>query len=249
MEQWNDRYPQESVEEYLLDERELATNPSVRVPIILCIDCSFSMRQQARLKRVMEGVERFCDEMKKDMVARDSVELCIISFGGEQACIKCDFKSMERFQLPELEADGETPLADAVELALQNLNLRKQRYEENGNTFYRPWLILIGDGDESRSHRHLNRMAEVLKEESRNRRLNVLCIMVGEREKVEEGSLMKLSPDGKVQYLQDLKFGAFFAWLSRSIQKTSQSMAGEEIRYEPTGTWGQVIQRRQGEGT
>ena len=42
-----------------------------------------------------------------------------------------------------------------------------------------------------------------------------------------------------------MKFREFFAWLSRSIEKTSQSMSGEEARYEPTATWGEVLERPQ----
>ena len=62
---------------------------------------------------------------------------------------------------------------------------------------------------------------------------------------MECASLLKLAPDGRVQYLRDMKFREFFSWLSRSIEKTSQSLQGEEVYYEPTSTWGEVIQGRQ----
>ena len=52
--------------------------------------------------------------------------------------------------------------------------------------------------------------------------------------------LGKLSPDGQVQYLNDLRFMDFFGWLSRSIQKTSRSLSGEEVKYDPTAEWGEV---------
>ena len=154
-------------------------------------------------------------------------------------------KSRLRIVLPKLEADGETPLADAVSLALENLERRKQRYEENGISYYRPWLLIIGDGDESRPSKQLDEMAQTLKEESDKKSLNVMCIMVGDEAMArrESGSLLRLAPDGEVRYLKDLKFREFFAWLSRSIQKTSQSMSGEEIYYEPTGDWAEILTR------
>ena len=239
------RFPQKTAESYRLEEEELADNGSRRAPIIVCVDCSFSMRQEHRLERVMEGLETFCRDMNRDLLARDSVELCLISFGGNHACVECDFATPDRITLPRLEADGETPLADAVALALENLELRKERYEENGISFYRPWLVIVGDGDETGSSKQLEAAAEKLKEEHENKRLNILCIMVGNEEKVrrESGSLMRLSPDGTVQYLRDLKFQEFFGWLSRSIQKTSQSMSGEEVYYEPTGDWAEILSR------
>lgn len=38
------KFPQKTPEEYLLEEEELSSNSETRVPIILCVDCSFSMR-------------------------------------------------------------------------------------------------------------------------------------------------------------------------------------------------------------
>lgn len=71
----------------------------------------------------------------------------------------------------------------------------------------------------------------------------MLCVTVGDADRMEYSSLMKLAPDGKVQYLRDLKFREFFSWLSRSIQKTSQSMSGEEVHFDPTTTWGEILER------
>lgn len=43
--------------------------------------------------------------------------------------------------------------------ALAALEERKRRYGDNGNTYFRPWLILIGDGDEDRSSASLDQAA------------------------------------------------------------------------------------------
>lgn len=244
-----DRYPIQTPKQYELKEEDIANNSSRRVPIIVCVDCSYSMRQNNRLKRVVEGLESFLRDMDKDELARHSVELCLISYGGVYAKVECDFTTPDRIKLPDLKASGETPLGDAVELALENWETYKQRYEENGITWYRPWLVLIGDGDETGSTKQLENAAQRLKEESAAKHLNVLCVMVGDEDKVrrESGSLMQLAPDGKVQYLRDLKFREFFGWLSRSIQKNSQSLSGEEAQYEPTGEWAEILDRWKGD--
>ena len=57
------RYPEKTPELYRLEEEELADNGSRRAPIIVCVDCSFSMRQEHRLERVVEGLESFCRDM------------------------------------------------------------------------------------------------------------------------------------------------------------------------------------------
>lgn len=238
------KFPQKTPEEYLLEEEELSSNSETRVPIILCVDCSFSMLQQKRLENVLEGLQKFRREMAADLIACQSVELCLISFGGDQAIVERDFTPPDRLEIPHLTAAGGTPLADAVMTALENLEKRKVRYDDNGNSYYRPWLILVGDGDESGSSQALDQAAAVLKAESDAKHLSVLCVTVGDEDKIECSSLMKLAPDGKVQYLRDLKFGEFFSWLSRSIQKTSQSMSGEEVYFAPTTSWGEVLERK-----
>ena len=237
------KFPVYTPQDYILTEEDLAINSETRAPITVCVDCSFSMRQQHRLDRVMEGLESFCRELSANETACASVELCIVSYGGTMARVEQDFTPPDRVRLPKLTAAGETPLADAVKTALHNLDMRKQRYQDNGNSYYRPWLILMGDGDETMSTKELNEAAALLKEESDAKHLNVLCVTVGDEQRMEYASLMKLAPDGKVHYLRDLKFKEFFSWLSRSIEKTSQSMSGEEVYYEPTTQWGEILGR------
>ncbi len=232
------------INKYLLEEEELSSNTENRTPVIFCLDCSFSMRQQNRLERVIEGMKEFCRDMAKDPVAGLSVEVCIVSVGGEEPNLAMDFTPPGRIVLPRLKADGRTPLVKGIHLALDTLEHRKTRYDQNGVTIYRPWLIIIGDGDDTGNKKDLDRMAAILKEESDAKHLNVLCITVGDENQICYSSLMKLSPNGKVQYLKDLKFREFFAWLSRSMEKTSRSMGHEEPLYEPTVTWAQLLERR-----
>ena len=229
---------------YFLKEEELYDNTEIRTPVIFCLDCSFSMRQQQRLDRVMEGMKEFCRDIAKDPVAGLSVEICVISFGGEEPKLEMDFTQPGKVVLPALKADGRTPLVKGVQLALDTLGAIKTRYDQTSTTTFRPWLIIIGDGDDTGNPKDLTQMAAVLKAESDAKHLNVLCITVGDEDKICFSSLMKLSPNGKVLYLRDLKFREFFAWLSRSMEKTSRSMGHEEPLYEPTSSWGEGLERR-----
>ena len=79
------KYPVETPEESKISLTELANNPESRTPIIVCVDCSYSMLQNGRLYKMMEGLERFRRELENDPIAADSVELCIVSYGGTSA--------------------------------------------------------------------------------------------------------------------------------------------------------------------
>ena len=71
------KYPVETPEESKISLTELANNPESRTPIIVCVDCSYSMLQNGRLYKMMEGLERFRRELENDPIAADSVELSL----------------------------------------------------------------------------------------------------------------------------------------------------------------------------
>ncbi len=234
-------YEYSDPEEFLLNTSDLVNNANPLAPVLICVDCSFSMRQHSRLNRVLEGIESFRQDILSDPVARDSLELGIVAFGGKMAREVMPFCSAEQAKIPQLVADGATPLADAVRTALEVLRRRREQYQRCGNECFRPWLIIIGDDDDDMSAPgELEEMARILRREYDQKHLNVLCITVGDEEAIQYASLARLAPDGQVYYLRDLKFREFFSWLSRSIEKTSQSMQGEEILLAPTTTWGEV---------
>lgn len=238
------RYPNPDWNQYRLDEYELANNPETRMPIVICIDCSFSMRQEGRLDRVMEGLQTFCREMSYDPIAKEVAELCIVCYGGDFARVACDFTPIDRLILPRLFAQGATPLTDAVHLSLEMINARKLRYQDNGVSYYHPWIIFLGDGDDSDNSRALDDAAALIKQEHDSKHVHILCVAVGDADKMEYASLMKLSPEGQVQFLRDMKFTDFFAWLSKSVQKVSQSVSGEEINFPTTSSWGEMLVRK-----
>ena len=58
------KYPVETPEESKISLTELANYPESRTPIIVCVDCSYSMLQNGRLHKMMEGLERFRRELR-----------------------------------------------------------------------------------------------------------------------------------------------------------------------------------------
>lgn len=234
---------EETPEQYVLDETSLMNNANPRTPITICVDCSYSMLKpsrldkRSRLEKVMEGIQSFCDDMRKDPIARDMVEICIISYGDNQAKVECRFCSPDAVKVPQLKAKGDTPLVKAIQTALRNLEERRKRYLQIGLLLNRPWLIIIGDGDESQSQKELATVAAQLKKESDNKQLSVICVLVGDEDKLEYNSLKQIAPDHKINYLDDLKFRQFFTWLSRNVSQQSQSLSTEEYRNQPTDEW------------
>lgn len=243
------KLPHRPANEYLLDEDLLSLNPEPRIPVILCLDCSFSMSDKKRLARALEGLQKFCEDINKKEISRDAVELCIISYGGDEAQVLQDFATVDRILergLPKPEAAGETPLADAVWTALDMLDERMERYKDNGITCYPPWLILMGDDENSDyekldydDRREMKTIREKLKERTDAKHLTVTSVTVGDVDKMKNSLLRQLSPEGRVYTLWNMDFHSFFTWMCQSIERTSDSLGGQEIDYEMNITeWG-----------
>lgn len=230
--------PEQSTEEYLAQKRELFSNPATMLLLTVCVDCSFSMRQKQRLDRVLEGLEIMRQEIRKNKSVAQSVEICIISYGGDRAVVETDFVSVSRLTIPRLKASGSTPLGQAAMAAQACIQARMNSYSSIGNSCFKPRLIFIGDGDatdEERIPDAARRLGEL--------DCSVLCITVGEEDSLECSSLLELSPQKKVYYLQDINFKKFFMELSASVMATSKSTLASEGEYTPTGDVATVLER------
>ncbi len=124
---------------------DLVSNPTPRVPVSLCLDCSGSMSGEP-IRELNEGVKTFFAEVYEDEIARYSAEISIVTFGPAQ--LESPFQTLdEQPNAPQLIADGLTPLGEALKISLDSLENRKQEYSANGVDYYQPWLVLMTDGE------------------------------------------------------------------------------------------------------
>lgn len=210
------------MEELLLEEQDLVRNAANRLPVCICVDASLSMLDDRRMAQANEGIRSFIEAIKGDYGAVDSVELCIISFGGAQARVEVPFSPTPKIHFADLRPSGQTPLGHAVAYALDQIRERQALYSEYGITVYRPWLILISDGEATDDISAA--VAEVLRLQA-EKRLKVLCIGLGNK----ANSLGKFHSNGEVVQLRDFQLTNFFSWLSSSMSKLSVASPFEEL--------------------
>ena len=101
---------------------EFVENPENRCPVILLLDTSTSMIGDP-VKELMRGVRVFKEEVHRDTKAALSVEVAVVSFGPVR--LLQDFVTIESFMPPTLEAEGFTPMGEAIDVALDLLESRK----------------------------------------------------------------------------------------------------------------------------
>ncbi|ONI39404.1 hypothetical protein AN639_05450 [Candidatus Epulonipiscium fishelsonii] len=218
------------IEQNLLRIEDLVNNPTPRIAVCLCLDTSYSMRGN-RIKELNEGVKLFYEAIKEDEMAFYSAEISIVTFGKNGVECLVDFASLElQPDAPILKAEGMTPMGEAVNLALDLLENRKKEYSDKGVDYYQPWLVLMTDGEPNGSaielSRSVNRTVDLLDK----KKLTIFPIGIGAD--ADMNILKKYSPHRQPLKLQGVKFKEFFAWLSNSVSKVSQSTPGENVKLD-----------------
>lgn len=195
------------------------SNPDPRCACILVLDTSTSMHG-AKIDQLNMGLQVLSDELKKDALARVRVELMVITFGPAE--IAQSFTLARDFEPMVLEASDDTPLGEALELALEQLEERKQVYKSAGVAYYRPWIFLITDGE---PNDEWERASTKLKKAESSKKVAFFGVGV---DGADMEMLTELS-ERKPLKLSGLKFAEMFQWLSGSLTSVSLSSVGDKV--------------------
>ncbi len=211
---------------------ELADNTSQRLPCVLVLDNSGSMAGQP-IEELNAGLLLLEEELKKDDIASQRVQLLVIRFGGDnEVQIVTDWTDAMSLTAPRLTANGVTPMGAAVRLALHKIEEQKSRYRQNGIPYNRPWLFLITDGgptdDDWRQAAAECRAAE--------KAGKLIFFGIGAGTDANLVSLAEFSIRQPVR-LQGLKFRELFLWLSRSTSSASKAAQGTNVQLPPPSDW------------
>jgi uncharacterized protein YegL len=214
---------------------QLANNSSQRLPCVLLLDGSGSMAG-APIAELNAGLRLLEEELKKDDVAGERVQLLVIQFGGDnQIELLSDWTDAMSFEAPEVTAGGLTPMGEAVRVAMSKIEEQKANYRTNGIAYNRPWIFLITDGGPTDPDWEQAAALSHAAEEAG--KLIFFGIGVGPEAKLE--ALAKFSKRAPVR-LQGLKFRELFLWLSRSTSSASKATQGTSIQLALPADWLEV---------
>ncbi|MEI8244533.1 MAG: VWA domain-containing protein [Lentisphaerota bacterium] len=221
------------------DELDM-NNPAPRCPVALLLDTSYSMAGAA-IEELKAALAQFLRETSEDEAAGMSVELSVITFGGT-VDVAMPFAAIADVdhETPDLVADGATPMGGAIQMGLDALSRRRQLYQSKGVAAYKPWLVLMTDGEPNDDWQAA---AEKARNMANNKKLNLIVVGIGPSANM--GILAQISGHQPMK-LQGLKFKKFFRWLTDSLRMvTSGTVSNEEkIRTAPINSFADLTGTR-----
>lgn len=214
------------------EARSLLANRHRRTPCVLLLDTSASMAGE-KMRRLNAGFRAFREDILRNPMAAQSVELCVITFGPVK--VQRDFALLAEHDNPQLSANGATPMKEALELAMLKVTERKAMYQQHGIAYYRPWVFLLTDGEPTDSEGHgsetYKQLLQPLELAAAEQKFTLFTIGV-DVTPYGRDVLNDLSRPfkGRCLDLDNLKFEEMFLWLSGSLSRVSQSTPGERVQ-------------------
>ena len=200
---------------------ESAENYEQKCLCVLVLDVSGSMRGEP-IKELNQGLIDFYNEVKDDETSSQRLEVCIMTFNDTVKTVQ-EPALVDNFTMPTLSACGTTAMCDAVKEAIDVVDARKKWYKKTEQKYYRPWIILMTDGEPDEGQDVYGLAAQIKADiEAKSyvfmsvgiEGANMQTLRTIQGENTSIPGLKNFECPAK---LKGLKFKQFFQWLSASM--------------------------------
>lgn len=219
------------------------TNPTQRTPCVLVLDASTSMGSvenggQSRMQLLNEGIKTFAEALREDPIALSRVQVAAVNVGGPLGMPKVfmDWTDAASFGPFEMSAAGDTPLGEAVSVALQTIEAQKAFLKGHGISYTRPWLMVFTDGEPTDISATWQAACEAVRAAEANGKVEVFPIAVG---RANLNKLSELAARPPIA-MNAVRFREFFVWLSASLGQIARSVPGARVDLPSTDPWASV---------
>jgi uncharacterized protein YegL len=200
---------------------EYVENPTERLPCVLVVDGSGSMEGDNAIQQLNDGLATFASELKGHAKARRQVRLKVIRCGGTVETL-VDWTDAADFNPPIVDASGNTPLGEAVNLALDDIESEKRRLDAAGISRKRAWLFIFTDGEPTDDN--WRDVAARCRQLEQSHSISSYGIAVNG---ANTENLRLFSSQNPPAMIGSTEFIAFFRYLSQQIKKASEGTKGE----------------------
>jgi uncharacterized protein YegL len=199
-------------EEYL-PEYGSSHKPVARIPVLFIIQTSRNMRQiervdpqgrmQSKIEQITDGLEIFIREMKEDYLTSVSVDVSVVTFGGDVE-IPREFDTVENWSTPSLTARGHTPMCEAIISGIEHYEQYRAAIDAACFARKRAFVFLLTDGHPNHTAgKQWNRTRSVIKKGVADNHFFFQTVGLGEHANMDVLSeLVSKAPADKVQMFQ-----------------------------------------------
>lgn len=202
---------------------EAAENYEQKCLCVLVLDVSGSMSGEP-IQELNKGLQDFYQEIDKDNTTRQRLEVSLITFSHIVNTVQ-EPALVENFTMPTLSAYGSTAMVTAVNHAIDKVAARKQWYKDTNQAYYRPWIILMTDGEPD-GDQDVAGLAQRIKQDVAEKKYAFLPIGV---EGAKMSILKQIESGIPAMKLQGTKFSSFFKWLSASMGTVVSAEEGQQV--------------------
>jgi uncharacterized protein YegL len=215
---------------------EYPRNSEQKCLCVLCLDVSASMAEPDNepISALNAGLEAFVEAIKEDEITASRLEVAIITFDDEVNYVQ-EPDLVDYVTLPTLRAGGTTKLADGVQAAIRKIDERKQYYRQHNINYYRPFIILMTDGEPD-PDQDLTALSQRIAQGTEGNHFTFWAIGSQNYNHAKLASICPASAPPKP--LKGVKYREFFQWLSNSMGVVSKSVFNtNKINFKPTSAW------------
>ena len=219
-----------------LEQRAFSESPKIinasesHMALVFLLDTSGSMgpndQEGSPINELNAGLNRFKTEVCKDKQTRDILDVAIIEFNSTHSVVQ-DFVPVEYMETVDLGTAGTTVMSSAIEAALDMVDERSRFYRRSGSTPYKPWVLMITDGEPD-SDDDITAVTKRIKDMEQASKVSFRSLGV-------EGynpQVLHTLCDKKVMKLMGTDFTSFFDWVNKSMRSVSQSSPAEKPKAE-----------------
>lgn len=202
---------------------------------VLVLDTSGSMNSNGAIDELNQGLKTFKTATMQDSITRDRLEVAIVSFNSTVTEVqKPDI--LPNVEMPTLAASGQTQIVKAIEKAQEIIEDRKQYYKSQGIPYYRPWIVVMTDGDPYPAGQDIDGLAEKIQNDADKKKYVFFIIGIGND--VQDATLTTLATSHiPAMRMADVKFEEVFEWLSASAVATVTPVSGDDKDGAVTPPW------------
>lgn len=204
----------------------------MKCPVCLLLDVSGSMAGDP-VRNLNEGIMKLRDSLISDEQAKKIVELFVVTFGG--VVTPHPFCTPENFKPSPYTAGGNTPMGEAIVLGLNLVEQRKEQYKAQGIHYYRPWLVVVTDGEptDAGNPKWQDVVEKLTKAETEKKILAWAFGVPGANfDKLNELLSHQEAGKRRVYQLDGYDFKNLFQWLSASLSTVSRSKEGAKAQFD-----------------